>query len=230
MVVLLRIPAKLSTLVAFADDLAAFLLQLHHGLRVLYPLFLTLQKATGLVTNPKKTVIIPLGFASPFTVKRFVHESLPQWAKFKVDDCGKLLWVWICPGSVERRWKDVMDKFTIRANDSKATHFAIEATMRHYRVHSFPVLSHLCQFCAAPAETLAAESAAPQELTRGPHRVFPRGSAAALRNLGLRFEATSSSHRQNRRRRRSGQGELRPTRKSAAIAACIPERSRRWDC
>jgi hypothetical protein len=186
---LLRIPMRLSTVVAFADDLAAVLFQLHRSLRVLYQLFNLLLRATGLAINPRKTVIVPLGSSTLFTVKRYVLENLPAWAAFRIDDCGKLLGVWIGPGSMEKRWRDATAKFSDRARDSKATHFAIEETIRHYRVHALSVLSHLCQFSAVPPETLMAEDNALQGLTRGPHGVFPRGSLASLKNLGFRFEA-----------------------------------------
>jgi hypothetical protein len=183
------LPVKLTVAVAFADDLAAVLLHLHRGLRLLYPLFTLLFKATGLAINPKKTVIVPLGSSSPFSIKRFLHDAIPAWAAITVDDCGKLLGVWVGPGAAARRWRDATDKFSARARDSKATHFAFEETIRHYKVHAFPVLAHLCQVSTAPAATLSAEDKALQGLTRGPHGVFPQGTLATLKSLGFRFEA-----------------------------------------
>jgi hypothetical protein len=186
---LLRIPMRLSTIVAFADDLAAVLLDLADGLKKLFPLFALLFRAAGLAINPRKTVIVPLGSATSFWIRRFIHDCIPAWASVKIEDCGTLLGIWLGPGAGAVRWKDTTDKFLSRARDSKATHFAFEETLRHYRVHSFSVLSHLCQFCLAPPEVLDAEDRALQGLTRGPFGVFPRGALATLTELGLRFEA-----------------------------------------
>jgi hypothetical protein len=187
--VLQRIPMRLSTLVAFADDLAAVLLHLRQGLRLLQPLFALLFRAAGLAINPKKTVIVPLGASSAFEVQRYLHDCLPVWSAIRIGSSGKLLGIWLGPSAADTRWRDVIDKFSARAHASKATHYAFEETLRHYRVHTFPVLSHVCQFDAAPAAALIAEDRALQGLTRGPHEVFPQGSLASLCTLGFRFEA-----------------------------------------
>jgi hypothetical protein len=178
--VLSRIPMHLSAFVAFADDLAATLFKLHKSLRLLAPLFQELAQATGLIINMKKTVIIPIAGSTTFSVKRFLVDCLPGWSRVIIADAGKLLGVRIGRCTDEERWQETAAKYRTRAAESKATGFSIAETVRHYQVHAFSVISHLAQYCNAPAAILAAEDYALQGLARGPHNVFTRRSLASL--------------------------------------------------
>jgi hypothetical protein len=188
----LRIPPPLGTFVAFADDLAAALRHLNPALRRLEPLFTLLSTATGLHLNYSKVVVVPLGLSTKFSVKRFLVEALPMWSAMKVEDCAKLLGVFLGPGADACRWSLPAEKYRIRAKEAKASCNGIRETIRHYKVYALSTLAHLMQFSDLPPEVLHMETVALQGLTRGPFSTFPGTTLAALHDLGLSFEGPSA--------------------------------------
>jgi endonuclease/exonuclease/phosphatase family metal-dependent hydrolase len=185
----LRLPRPLNSIAAFADDLAISVLKLLAALRLLFPAFDILGRGTGLRLHPKKSLIIPIGRSSEFSVRRFLIECLPAWGEMAIQDTGKLLGIFIGPGGEVPRWSEAADKYWARAKDAKATCGGLQASVRHYQIFAVSVLSHLMQVSKAPKRVQQMENLAVQGLNRGPHNTFPSGALGRLSDIGCPFEA-----------------------------------------
>jgi hypothetical protein len=181
----------LSTLGAFADDVAAVVVRLLDTLRDLAPAFAIFAQASGLKLNPKKTLIIPIGKLEPKDVRAFLQNRIPEWADMKVRRAGKLLGVAIGPEAQRLRWKDAGKKYWATSRASKASAGGFWQALRHYRVFAFSVLCHIAQFDEIPNDIRKMEGLALQCLTKGPFNTFTVGSLQCLTDIGASFEAPS---------------------------------------
>jgi hypothetical protein len=190
----LMLPKPLNTVVAFADDLAIVARRILAALKVLQPAFEDLALASGLRLHTGKSLIVPVGRTTAFAVRRFLVDSLPQWAGMRIDSKGKLLGVFVGPAASACRWTTTGDKFWRRARDAKASGGGFWLALQRYRIFAVSVLGHLAQFAQLPVSLLRMEELAVQGLSRGPHNVFSVRSLCYLKDLGCPLEAPQLQH------------------------------------
>jgi len=94
-------------LLAYADDIALVIQNLSMRGPTFAQLFVVIGEISSLYLNLKKCVCIPLWTYTTETVRRFLHESIPQWKDFAIQDFGKYLGFLIGPGANNQEWNPI---------------------------------------------------------------------------------------------------------------------------
>jgi hypothetical protein len=187
----LRLPVTHNIASAFADDMGLVTRQLLVCLGIISELAGILFQATAMRLNPKKSVIIPLGRQTAFSILRHINESLPSLGGVLVKTHGRYLGFMVGPTAEAVRWEGAAAKYWQRGMAARDAGGGFFHYVLHYSIYATSVLGYLMQFAALPKVILRMEARILQYLTRGPWNAIPSGCLLALSDFGFPREPAS---------------------------------------
>jgi exonuclease III len=187
----LRLPSPVSLVSAFADDMGIVTRSLFRTLGLLAELFALLGAATAMQLNPKKSVVIPLGKQSAFSIHRHINENVPALIGVLVQWCGKYLGFMVGPAADLTRWIAAAAKFWQRGMAARDAGGGFFHNVLSYSIYGTSVLGYLMQLCRIPRDILRMEARLLQYFTHGPWNATPSSCLLALCDLGFPKEPAS---------------------------------------
>ena len=176
---------------AYADDIAAVLRDMFASIGLIDTIFQTIGGATSLHLHPGKVQIIPLWKFDAETIRAQIRLLAPRLAKAKVQDCGKLLGVFVGPGAETAQWKSTIEEIKVRSRYLASLNMAWSGVAPLYRSHVASVTSHILQFVAPSKELLRVESSSLAVITKTPANALPIQILSRLREFGLNTNFSS---------------------------------------
>jgi hypothetical protein len=136
----LRLPTPLHVVSAFADDMGLVTRQLLRCLAILADLAALLMSATTMQLNPKKSIIIPLGRQTFFSIRRHLFETIPALGGMQVASCGRYLGFMIGPSGGASRWETAAAKYWQRGMAAREVGGGFFHNVLHYSIYATSVL------------------------------------------------------------------------------------------
>jgi len=176
---------------AYADDIGAVSEDLFGLLIAAAPIFGAFGRASGLHLNLSKTVIVPLGEASPDAVRQWLSTRL-GWHTVPVQLWAEYLGFCLGPEASDRSWAKVFDKMETRAGLWAAVGVGMHWTALACNTFIHSLAGFLLQFLPLPVEWSATEASLCRRLFPGPggwlraadlHHLDQAGMPTAVRNL-----------------------------------------------
>jgi hypothetical protein len=169
----LRLLKKLvpeATLAAYADDLALVTQDLAGSVRVVAPAFATFAAVSGLALNLAKTVVIPLGEATPAHVRARFADTHPGWGAAAYQHWAEYLGFTLGPDGMHRGWSKTLTKYKERAALWKQIALGLFFTATAYNVYIGSLLGFVLQLETLPPEWRQIEQSTLRSLVPGPYR------------------------------------------------------------
>jgi hypothetical protein len=170
---------------AYADDIAAVLRDMFKSIGMIDLIFRTIGRATSLHLHPGKVQIIPLWKYDIDDIRRKILLLAPRLVQAKVQDCGKLLGIFVGPGAEAVQWKAVIEEVRSRSRYLASLNLAWSGVAPLHRSHVASVTSHILQFVAPSKELLRVEAGSLAMVTKTPANALPVLVLARLREYGL---------------------------------------------
>jgi hypothetical protein len=170
---------------AYADDIAAVLRDLFDSLKIIDDSFKTIGRATSLHLHPGKVLIIPLWKYKEADIRRQIKLIAPRLAKAGIEDCGKLLGIFVGPGAEALQWRGVAEELRARSRYLASLNLAWSGVAPLYRSHVLSVTSHVLQLAPPSRELKQVESNCLAVVTKTPARAVPLAVLSRLKEFGL---------------------------------------------
>jgi hypothetical protein len=147
--------------------------------------------ATAMQLNPRKSVVIPLGKQTAFSIHRHINENIPALIGLLVQWHGKYLGFMVGPTAELARWVAAAAKFWQRGMAARDAGGGFFHNVLSYSIYSTSVLGYLMQLSRIPRDILRMEARLLQYFTHGPWNATPSSCLLALRDLGFPKEPAS---------------------------------------
>ena len=108
-----KIPRTKGIILAFADDLAAMLLQFEVTFPLMMRCFALLKLAAALKAHPDKTQVTPCGTETIEAMQTWIDGLLHPWNQVRVADAIHYLGVWLGQGAAPRIWEEAIAKYKV---------------------------------------------------------------------------------------------------------------------
>ena len=149
------------------------------GLRRLQRFFIELEFIAGLGVNVAQAVVIPLGDASHFSVRRSIADSCPGWAGLPIRGAGTYLGFVLGPDRGTSSWTGPFAKVTERAALWSSAPLGLQLTAAAYSTYILSTCLFVAQLDPVPEGWEAIERRALRRLVPGP------GNWCSARDLNL---------------------------------------------
>ena len=171
---------------AFADDTAMALTDFHSQAGGVMRLFREFASLSGLRLSMPKTVVIPLWKYTPSSFDGYLKDTLPEWHRAKVANCGKYLGYMTGPGKGSLSWQAPVAKYEKRGELWAPLPVGIFRGCQNYRTFVVSVLSFHMQLEDEPACLYTKELGVLRKFNPGPGNWFHQRDMFNLsRNYGF---------------------------------------------
>jgi hypothetical protein len=176
---------------AYADDIAAVLRDMFETIGLIDLIFKLIGRATSLHLHPGKVQIIPLWKYDAEDIRGQIRLLAPRLAEAKIQDCGKLLGIFVGPGAAAVQWRATVEEIKARSRYLASLNLAWSGVAPLHRSHVASVTSHILQFAAPSKELLRVEASCLAVVTKTPANALPIQVLTRLREYGMSTNFTS---------------------------------------
>ena len=180
------------TIRAFADDIAAIVLDWREQCGILKSTFDEFERISNLGLNVKKTVVIPLWYEGREEVKAGIGSWAPGWDNVLVEFSGTYLGFKVGPGKGCTSWDKPLNTFHDRVRRWRNVGGGMQFATLAYNVFAVSVLSYIAQLEEVPRHVVESERARMLHMFPGPGTwIIPEDLWFAAENFGLAKSAVS---------------------------------------
>ena len=126
-------------------------------LTLLLPVFEQLRAASGIIRNPAKMMVIPLGDRPDGVVAAWMGAIIPEWGAVLVQDWARYLGFALGPCRGIRSWSKAVDKARARCKQWSQQPLGAQLAAFAYKVYVVSTLGFVAQLESLPVDAQRTE-------------------------------------------------------------------------